>query len=104
VIRISPLKALLAASALASAAVLAACATASPPAETGQHAAGQRLYREHCGSCHRLRSPGEQTRERWAWAVKKYGDRAHLAPEDRPAVLDYLQARAKDAAPSTETR
>jgi hypothetical protein len=78
VIRISPLKALLAASALASAAVLAAC--------------------------HRLRSPGEQTRERWAWAVKKYGDRAHLAPEDRPAVLDYLQARAKDAAPSTETR
>jgi mono/diheme cytochrome c family protein len=103
------MKALLAASALATLAGLAACATASLPPETGQYAAGQRLYREHCGSCHRLRNPTEQTRERWARAVRKYGDRAHLAAEDRPAVLDYLQARAKDAPPltpppSTETR
>ena len=87
------MKAPLAASALATLAVVAACATVLPP-ETGEYAAGQRLYREHCGSCHRLRNPNEQTREKWARAVKKYGDRAHLAPEDRPAVLDYLQARA----------
>lgn len=92
------MRSLLVAAALAAAAIVG-CATTSLVPETGRYAEGQRIYREHCGSCHRLRDPREQTRDRWAWAVKKYGNRAHLAPEDRPAVLDYLQARAKDAPP-----
>jgi mono/diheme cytochrome c family protein len=75
-----------------------ACATAS---RTGGAAAsageGERLYRGHCGSCHRLRDPHEQTRERWAWAVDRFGDRAHLSGEERKLVLGYLQSHAKDA-------
>lgn len=59
---------------------------------------GARLYREHCGACHRLRDPSEQTRDRWAWAVEHYGPRAHLSPEARRLVTDYLQAHASDAA------
>ncbi len=102
------MKALLAAS-LLSAALALACATTSGSGSGGgggPEAAGQRLYREHCGSCHRLRDPAEQTSERWAWALRRFGDRAHLAPQDRPLVLAYLQAHAKDAAPaiSTESR
>ncbi|GEJ57251.1 hypothetical protein [Anaeromyxobacter diazotrophicus] len=86
---------------LALAAVLTACASgpAPRPAVGAEDAAGEKLYREHCGACHRLRNPAEQTRARWAWAVDHYGPRAHLRDEDRPLVLRYLQARAKDAAP-----
>jgi mono/diheme cytochrome c family protein len=78
----------------------AACAGAQAPrpAEASE-ARGERLYREHCGACHRLRSPSEQTREGWARAVERFGPRAHLAEADRPPVLEYLQARAKDAPP-----
>lgn len=65
--------------------------TAAPRSE------GERLYRAHCASCHRLRDPAEQTRERWAWAVARYGPRAHLPPEQQPTVLDYLQSRAADS-------
>lgn len=78
-----------------------ACATASfqaRPAEPGTpDAAGEKLYREHCGSCHRLRTPGDHTRERWAWAVDRFGPRAHLSAEEARLVLGYLQARARDA-------
>jgi mono/diheme cytochrome c family protein len=70
---------------------------ASTPA--APDAAGERLYRAHCAACHRLRDPGEQTRERWAWALERYGARAHLSEEERRLVLDYLQARASDARP-----
>ncbi len=89
----------------ASAAILVACASGSGAAAGGgPEAAGERIYREHCGACHRLRSPSEQTRERWAWAVDRYGPRAHLSEAERPLVLRYLQAHAKDAPPATESR
>jgi mono/diheme cytochrome c family protein len=79
-----------------------ACATAAGSGGGGgsADAAGGRLYRGHCGSCHRLRDPGEQSRERWAWAVDRFGPRAHLSPEERQLVLGFLQARAKDASPA----
>jgi mono/diheme cytochrome c family protein len=76
--------------------LLAACATAGGPGGAPA-TAGERLYRSHCGSCHRLRDPAEHTRARWAWAVNEFGNRAHLAPAERPAVLEWLQARASDA-------
>jgi mono/diheme cytochrome c family protein len=99
------MRSLLAASAfLASAALASACATTSGSGGGGgPEAAGQRLYREHCGSCHRLRDPAEQTRERWAQAVEKFAGRAHLSPDDRQLVLAYLQAHAQDAAPAATT-
>jgi mono/diheme cytochrome c family protein len=84
-----------------------ACATASSggaPAGSPE-AAGEELYRGHCGACHRLRDPAEQTRDRWAWAVDRYGSRAHLSAGERQLVLGYLQSHAKDAAPAaTEAR
>ena len=89
--------------ALLAAASVLACATASyqaRPAEPGTaDAAGEKLYREHCGSCHRLRNPADHGRERWAWAVDRFSGRAHLSREEAALVLAYLQARAKDAAP-----
>ncbi len=79
------------------AAAVVACATTQGSGPGTSGATGEALYREHCGACHRLRDPSEQTRERWAWAVEHYGPRAHLAPEQRRLVLGYLQAHAKDA-------
>ena len=81
----------------AAALLLAACASSPRGAPTDPDAAGERLYRSHCAACHRLRDPAEQTRERWAWAVDRYGPRAHLTEEERRLVLAYLSARAKDA-------
>ncbi len=89
------------------AAAVVACATTPPGGDAAgpPEAQGERLYRGHCGSCHRLRDPSEQTRERWAWAVDRYGPRAHLSEGERQLVLVYLQSHAKDAAPAaTETR
>jgi mono/diheme cytochrome c family protein len=82
------------------------CAASSPGASgAGPTAEGAQLYREHCGSCHRLRAPSEETRDRWAWAVDRFGARAHLSPGERQLVLAYLQSHAKDAgAASPEAR
>jgi mono/diheme cytochrome c family protein len=84
------------------AALLLACASTSGAVVGAgdEDVAGGRLYREHCGSCHRLRDPTEQTVERWAWAVDRFGPRAHLGTEERRLVLAWLQARAKDAPPA----
>lgn len=89
------LTALLAAAVLACATTPPGSAAAGPP-----EAQGERLYRGHCGSCHRLRDPAEQTRERWAWAVERYGPRAHLSEGERQLVLAYLTLHAQDAAPT----
>jgi mono/diheme cytochrome c family protein len=78
------------------AALAAGCATTGGPAGPALHAEGERLYRSHCAACHRLRDPSEHTRERWAWALEKYGPKAHLAPQERPVVLRYLEASAAD--------
>ncbi len=75
-----------------------ACATTSSPTDArAAEPDGARLYREHCGACHRLRAPSEQTRDRWAWAVEHYGPRAHLSPGERQLVTAFLQAHASDA-------
>lgn len=81
--------------------LLAACA-ASPrgPAAPPDPAA---LYRSKCAACHRLRDPGERDAEAWARAIERFGPRAHLAPEERQAILGFLQAHAKGA-PAPEAR
>ncbi len=86
--------------AMAASLAVLACATAgsSGSGAAGASASdGEKLYRSHCGACHRLRDPSERTRAEWAAAVDKFGPRAHLDPKDRPAVIEYLQAHAKDA-------
>jgi mono/diheme cytochrome c family protein len=82
--------------------LLGACAGAGSAAAPGgaggdRPADPERLYRGHCGSCHRLRDPAEHTQARWAWALDEFGARAHLAPAERARVLAWLQARAADA-------
>lgn len=75
-----------------------ACATGPRAGDSSRSgAAAERIYRGHCAACHRLRDPDEQTAERWAWAVERYGPRAHLSEEERRLVLGWLQERAKDA-------
>jgi mono/diheme cytochrome c family protein len=85
------------------AALALGCAASShgggAPTPADPDAAGERLYRGHCAACHRLRDPGEETRERWGWALQRYGARAHLSDEERRLVLEYLQPRARDARP-----
>ncbi len=86
--------------AVAVAALVLGCATSSAGGGSsagGPQGDGARLYRSHCGSCHRLRDPGERTQAAWAKAVAAMSGRAHLGDEDREAVLAYLQARASDA-------
>ena len=83
---------------LAVAAVACATTSTGSAASGTPEAHGEQLYRGHCGSCHRLRDPSEQTRDRWAWAVERYGPRAHLSEGERQLVLAYLQSHAKDAA------
>jgi mono/diheme cytochrome c family protein len=75
-----------------------ACATGPRAGDPSRSAAAaERIYRGHCAACHRLRDPDEQTAERWAWAVERYGPRAHLTEDERRLVLGWLQQRAKDA-------
>ncbi len=91
--------------ALALWALAAACATGPRPGPAADpDEVAERLYRGHCAACHRLRDPREQTGARWAWAVERFGPRAHLSEEERRLVLSWLQARARDAAarPRTE--
>ena len=92
-----PILVALYAAALGAALLAAGCATGGGGGPAPARADGERLYRSHCAACHRLRDPGEHTRARWAWAVERFGPRAHLAPEERAQVLAWLQARASDA-------
>jgi mono/diheme cytochrome c family protein len=73
--------------------LLAACATAGEARGPGNE--GERLYRTHCASCHRLRAPGEHTREEWGALVFRYAPRAHLTEGEEAVVLRYLQERAR---------
>ncbi len=79
---------------------LLAAACAGPGAAPGGAAGGapddpERLYRTHCASCHRLRAPGEHTREEWGALVFRYAPRAHLSEAEEAVVLRYLQERAR---------
>jgi cytochrome c2 len=73
---------------------LVACASA-PAARSAP--AGGAVYRAHCAACHRLYDPGARTAAEWERQVDRMAGRAHLAGEDRAAVLAYLRAHAKDA-------
>jgi cytochrome c5 len=77
--------------------VLALASCAAPPRGPAAPPDAAALYRSKCAACHRLRDPGERDAEAWARAIERYGPRAHLAPEERLAILGFLQANAKGA-------
>lgn len=75
---------------------LVACASARAARSAPS---GEAAYRAHCAACHRLYDPGARTAAEWDRQVGRMAARAHLAGEDRAAVLAYLRANAKDAPP-----
>lgn len=54
---------------------------------------GATLYRRSCGSCHRLKAPGEHDAETWARAVERFGTR--LDPAERARIVEYLTAGSR---------
>jgi cytochrome c5 len=54
---------------------------------------GATLYRRSCGSCHRLKAPGEHDAETWRRAVERFG--ARLDPAERGRIVEYLTAGAR---------
>jgi mono/diheme cytochrome c family protein len=86
----------------------AGCASTAPDGSLASGAArrdvsdvtGERLYRGHCGACHALRDPAEQTAPSWAAAMQEYGSEAHLSSTERQLVLGYLVKRARPDAPA----
>ena len=85
------------AAALAIAAGLAGCRTASLP-EHGS--AAERLYAQRCGSCHKPYSPSSMTVAMWATQVDAMEPKiaqAGLPPlseDERRAILNYLERNA----------
>jgi cytochrome c2 len=75
---------------------LVACASAHASRSAP---AGEAAYRAHCAACHRLYDPAARTAAEWGRQLDRMAARAHLAGEDRAAVLAYLRAHAKDAPP-----
>ena len=53
---------------------------------------GRALYLNRCGTCHRLYAPTRYEPELWPVMVGRMQERAHLAPEQRSLISQYLQA------------
>ncbi|RMD78020.1 MAG: cytochrome C [Gammaproteobacteria bacterium] len=87
------------AAALAAAALLAACATATPLPEAGSPAA--RLYAQRCGACHAVPHPKRLDFARWQATLKLMEERMAqrglppLSPEERRTLLAYLRRNAR---------
>jgi hypothetical protein len=83
------------------AAALPACGapTASLTAGPG---ASEHLYRARCSSCHALPVVQSLTRSEWEDVLPRMSDRAHLEPDERAAIHDFiLGPDTASAVPST---
>ena len=58
---------------------------------------GRYLYEAKCQTCHELYDPREFRQKTLRRYVRKYAARAGLKRDDRPYVVDYLVANARDA-------
>jgi hypothetical protein len=78
---------------------LAACETVQRAPDPGEDPIGygEYMYELKCQQCHELYNPREFTMRAHQRAMKRYAPQAGLKREDRPYVLDYLLANAKDA-------
>ena len=57
---------------------------------------GRAAYREHCGSCHRLKLPTSLSRAEWPRALVKMRPRAKLDSAQAAAILQYLLSAPRD--------
>ena len=65
--------------------------------------ASERLYRSRCSSCHSLPDPLGHSRADWQAVLPRMADRAHLEPEEREAIYDFLLGSRLAGAPGTVT-
>jgi hypothetical protein len=57
---------------------------------------GRQKYIDRCGGCHSLHLPSEFTEDQWRKAVGDMQQRAHVSPEEKDLILQYLAvARSK---------
>ena len=49
------------------------------------------LYARRCSQCHALYAPSDYSDGEWVSKVNRYGPRAGVAPEYRPALIAWLQ-------------
>ncbi len=52
---------------------------------------GAQLWREHCGTCHNLRNPGDYSDAQWEVAVQHMRIRANLTAEEARAIAAFLK-------------
>ncbi len=58
---------------------------------------GERLFYERCTLCHAPQEPGDFTRKQWQGITDVMFRRTNLSPAEKEAVLEFLEAHAKDA-------
>jgi len=51
---------------------------------------GRSTYVGHCGACHNLPLPERKNASEWAVYVEKMGARAHLDPDQKKSIYQYL--------------
>jgi len=85
------LRAFLCSMLLASLILLPGCETMSSFIRADGTLDCQALYARRCSQCHALYAPSDYTDKEWVSKVNRYGPRAGIAPEYRPALITWLQ-------------
>jgi mono/diheme cytochrome c family protein len=70
-----------------------------PTPDTANLKAGQEIYTQNCGRCHRLHKPNEFTADKWTNSIlPKMSKKAKLTEDQNKLVEAYLSANSKDKA------
>ena len=77
-------------SAVIAACVLAACATARPPAVKAPPDEGKPLYAAKCQGCHRLYPPEAIDHLKWPALLDRMALKAKLTPEEKERIGAYV--------------
>ncbi|NRA94825.1 MAG: hypothetical protein HRU14_01300 [Planctomycetes bacterium] len=85
------IRAFFAVAALASLALLPGCETMSSFVREDGTLDCAALYARRCSQCHALYDPSDYTDKEWVSKVNRYGPRAGIAPDYRPALITWLQ-------------
>ncbi len=59
---------------------------------------GKKLYQARCAKCHRMYDPGKYTDAQWQSWMGKMSKKAKLRPEEKQALLDYVEQTLRDPA------
>ncbi|MBL1410594.1 c-type cytochrome [Sphingobacterium faecale] len=61
-----------------------------------QIAEGNAIFKNSCGSCHKLKQPETQTAEKWNSIIKRMIPKAKLSDEEGKLVRAYVIANSKN--------